>query len=284
MSNPIKIDFNPLHYRMLFQIPKRRDEYSAWIEHVPFGMMLVEMVLPRVIVELGSFAGTSYCAFCQSVAVLGIGTKCYAVDTWTGDEHGGFYGPEVYESLKRHNIQYESFSTLLRMTFDEATNHVPDGAVDLLHIDGMHSYEAARHDYETWLPKMSDSGLILFHDTAVRERGFGVYRLWDEITKGRRHFNFDHGFGLEVLAVGKNEPGALASFFDAAEARSSAIRSLFSSLGGHFQLGVELRAEKERRLHEKRLWERRWQNRTIFRRGVNWLGRKLSSPGKAQEP
>ncbi len=78
--------------------------------------------------------------------------------------------------------------------------------------------------------------------------------------------------------------GKPASFFDAAEARSSAIRSLFSSLGGHFQLGVELRAEKERRLHEKRLWERRWQNRTIFRRGVNWLGRKLSSPGKAQEP
>jgi len=242
----MKTDFNPLNCRMLCQQPQRLNIWSAWNEHVPFAMSIVEMTLPRVIVELGTFAGVSYSAFCQAAAALATATKCYAVDTWMGDEHAGFYGPEVYEDLKAHNIQYQSFSTLLRMTFDEALTHIADGSVDLLHIDGLHSYEAVRHDYETWLPKMSERGVILFHDTAVREREFGVYRVWEEISAGRRHFHFHHGFGLGVLMVGSEIPPDLAGFFDAGEARPEALRALFSSLGHQLQLEVE-RQQRERR-------------------------------------
>jgi len=160
-------DFNPLRSKQLFARPQRLLKESAWNEHVPFAMHLVELQSPRVVVELVTQFGASYCAFCQAVTETGVRASCYAVDTWTGDGHAGFYGNDVYENLKAHHKQYESFSQLLRMTFDEALQQVPDKSVDLLHIDGLHTYEAVKRDYNSWLSKMSDRGIILFHDTVV---------------------------------------------------------------------------------------------------------------------
>jgi glycosyltransferase involved in cell wall biosynthesis len=232
-------DFNPLQSRLLFASPQRLHRLSAWNEHVPFAMMLVELQRPRVLVELGTHWGISYCAFCQAVAVSGMETRCYAVDTWAGDSHAGYYGSEIYENLKEHHQQYESFSKLMRMTFDEALPHVPDKSVDLLHIDGLHTYEAVKRDYDTWFPKMSDRGIILFHDTTVLKRGFGVHKLWAELSPNFPHFNFDHGFGLGVLAVGKAQPEAVMNFLRTANSHTSTTHELFSALGRRLQFEVQ---------------------------------------------
>jgi len=232
-------DFNPLESRVLFTRPERLHILSAWNEHVPFAMLLVELQRPGIVVELGAHWGVSYCAWCQAVAALSLATRCYAVDTWTGDSDAGHYGREVYQNLKNHHQQYESFSTLLRMTFDDALKHISGGSVDLLHIDGLHSYEAVKHDYETWLPKLSERGLVLFHDTAVLERGFGVHQLWKEVSRSFPHFNFEHGHGLGVLAVGKRQPPAVNALLETAARRPVAFRGLFSSLGRRLQLEVE---------------------------------------------
>ena len=228
-------NFNPLESKLLFERPKRLHAISAWNEHVPFAMLLVELQRSRVIVELGTHWGVSYCAWCQAVAAIGTETHCYAVDTWSGDSHAGYYGNEVYENLKEHHKQYESFSQLLRMTFDEALRQISNNSVDLLHIDGLHTYEAVKHDYDTWLPKMSDKGIILFHDTVVTERGFGVCKLWHELSLRFPHFNFEHGFGLGILAVGENQPESVMNFLQTANAHPYSTRELFSSLGHRLQ-------------------------------------------------
>ena len=89
--------------------------------------------------------------------MLDLPTRCLAVDTWQGDEHAGSYGEDVYESAARlsRSHAYGAFSRLLRMTFDEARRHFADGSIDLLHIDGLHTYDAVAQDFETWLPKLS---------------------------------------------------------------------------------------------------------------------------------
>lgn len=105
--------------------------------------------------------------------------------------------------VRAHNTQrYGSFSTLLRMTFDEALARFPEASVGLLHIDGQHSYEAVRHDFESWLPKLAPGAVVLFHDTSVRKDGFGIWRYWRELRQAHpNHLEFTHAYGLGVLQL-----------------------------------------------------------------------------------
>ena len=177
---------------------------SAWLGHIPFAAWIIQEVAPQTFVELGTHHGHSYFAFCQAVVEARLRTQCFAVDTWGGDPQTGYYGEEVFARAKTHNERnYKHFSRFLRMPFDDAVAHFADGSIDLLHIDGLHSYEAVRHDFETWLPKLAPGAVVLLHDTAMRAPGFGVHRFWGELIDSYpRHIEFQHACGLGVLQIG----------------------------------------------------------------------------------
>lgn len=189
----------PFDLPSLRGIRPRKFGLVSWSDHVPFAFDLVAEMRPKLLVELGTHSGESYFAFCQSVQENNTGTSCYAVDTWKGDEQAGFYGEDVFQAVARHNHDfYASFSYLVRGTFDDAVAQFADGSIDLLHIDGLHTYAAVKHDFETWLPKVSSGGIVLFHDVAARHDDFGAWKLWDEIKSSPGSFTFFHGWGLGV--------------------------------------------------------------------------------------
>jgi hypothetical protein len=228
-----------LQTRMLFEDPDRLTDARHWHEHIPFAFFLVEFLAPRRIVELGTWKGDSYGAFCQAVATLGSDTQAIAVDTWEGDVHTGRYGPEVFDELRDyHDPRYGTFSELVRLTFDEALAGVPEGTVDLLHLDGTHAYEMVRHDVEAWLPKLSDRGVLLLHDTNVRERGFGVWRIWSEIASSSPSFAFGHGFGLGVLHPTGRVP-RIVRLLAALADETAGLERLFRTLGSRIELLAE---------------------------------------------
>src|SRR5262245_31986026 len=226
------------------------DAESAWNQHIPFAFWLVQAHRPSLFVELGTFRGTSYFSFCQAVAALRLPTRCFAVDTWQGDSHTGFYDESVFARVNACNeLKYAGFSRLVRSTFDEAVPHFLDGSIDLLHIDGLHTYEACRHDFESWLPKLSRRAIVLFHDTNVRERGFGVHRLWAELVERYPHFEFVHEHGLGVLGVGEAFDAPVRELFAAAGdgALTSALRLAFWRLASAVRAAMDLKASGEER-------------------------------------
>jgi GT2 family glycosyltransferase len=229
--------------------PRRLTDKDSWHGHVPFAFWCVEALAPRVLVELGCHKGDSYCAFCQAVDELDLGTKCYGVDTWKGDPHAGFYGEEVFEQIRQyHDPRYGRFSTLVRSTFDEARERFEDASVDLLHVDGAHSYEDVRRDFTSWLPKLSRRSVVLFHDTEVREHGFGVYRFWEEIRREHPSFSFAHSHGLGVLAAGSSPPEPLRRLTRLGEREAEEVRRLFSRLGDAVRLQGALQVQARQRV------------------------------------
>jgi GT2 family glycosyltransferase len=219
---------------------------SAWIEHAPFAFWLVDALRPRRFVELGAHHGYSYFAFCQAVQRLGSGTAAYAIDTWAGDEHAGFYDDSVFNAVRDHNrARYPSFSTLLRSTFEAASPYFEDRSVDLLHVDGRHFYEDVKQDFRQWAPKLAPDAVVLFHDTNVRERGFGVWRFFGELSAEHPAFNFHHGNGLGVVAAGSVVPDALRPLFSAGTEASGQIRALYAALGQALAVRRALAAKTE---------------------------------------
>lgn len=206
-------------------------EISAWNGHLHFARWLIEAFKPKLIVELGSHRGSSYFAFCQSVAEVNYVAKCYAIDTWQGDDHAGAYGDEVYVEVCKYNEQYGSFSSLIRKRFESAVHDFPDASIDLLHIDGLHTYEAVKSDFETWLPKLRPGALVLLHDVQVKERGFGVHKYWQELINiYEKNYLFHHSHGLGVIRIGGGEKNELLDeFFSPALSRKE-INQFFEAV------------------------------------------------------
>lgn len=171
-----------------------------WAGHRSFAYDLVRFMRPSRLVELGVHWGTSYFAFLQAMRDEKIDGECVGVDTWRGDGHTGPYGEDVYKNVTDTIARFftRQRTRLLRMTFDEALPNVDDASAELIHIDGFHTYDAVAHDYETWLPKLAENGVMLFHDTAD-DTGYGSAKFWDELSKKHPSIAFTHSWGLGVL-------------------------------------------------------------------------------------
>jgi O-antigen biosynthesis protein len=232
----------------VYRLPQRRPvDTPSWLGHVPFAFWLVPHLAPRVIVELGTHRGVSYFAFCEALAAAGIEARAFAIDHWRGDPHSSEYAGEVFEEVQTWNqMRYGHFSTLIRSTFDEAAPYFADDSIDLLHIDGYHTYEAAKHDVDTWLPKVSRRGVFLLHDIAEHRDDFGVWRLWSELRGDFPTFELHHSHGLGVVMAGDEIPERVLALANA-EVQPVARRH-FSALGERVsQLAIDVDRERSLR-------------------------------------
>lgn len=150
---------------------------------------IVDQQRPRGVMEIGTFRGGTLCILSRLAAA---DATIVSVDL-PGGEFGGGYKWILSPLLrsfammqqKVHLIRGDSHSSSI---FEKARSKA--GAVDLLFIDGDHSYEGVRKDFETYQPLVRrGGGIIAFHDIAEHppEVGCHVSELWNEVKSQYRH-------------------------------------------------------------------------------------------------
>ena len=128
-------------------------------------------------VEIGSYCGKSACYI--GLACKEVGSKLFSIDHHKGSEEQQFgeeyFDEEIYDfskkqvntlpiflkNIKKFNL--EDHIEPLVMTSIDASFQVPDD-LDLIFIDGSHTFESARSDYMHWRPKLRTGGILAIHD------------------------------------------------------------------------------------------------------------------------
>jgi hypothetical protein len=150
------------------------------------------------IVEIGSFHGRSTIALALG-SQEGHGAPVYTIDpyvSFTGPL-GGKFGPQDKIGLL-NNLLFTA--TVPRVWLIQ----LPSGQVargwqepiSLLWIDGDHSYEGVKDDFEAWTPFVIPGGIIAFHDSI--DHRLGPYKLISEILAKK---NFEHSMVFEKITL-----------------------------------------------------------------------------------
>ncbi len=128
------------------------------------------------IVEIGSYLGASACFL--GCAAKKRGHKVYCVDTWQNDAMTEGQ-KDTFTQFMENTKDVRNFIYPLRGKSTEVANKFTE-TIGLIFIDGDHSYEGVKADVESWLPKLKDGGIVVFHDIGWAE---GVQRVVKEYIK-----------------------------------------------------------------------------------------------------
>lgn len=87
-----------------------------------------------------------------------------AVDPYNRS-HDGYPETELaYDSLHAKAAPVRSRYVQIHQMSEEASRWVGNSCLDLVYIDGKHTYEACISDVQHWEPKLKDRGRLMFHD------------------------------------------------------------------------------------------------------------------------
>lgn len=157
-------------------------------EHSPFLESLIYLNQSKVVVEIGVAEAKTTDYLCRGAAK--VNGFVYGYDIW--DTHGESNQFEHWSSkekceaylqdkghknfeLTKVNSRTPEFHELIK------TKHP---VIDLAFIDGCHSYNGIKNDFEAVYPQLSETGIIVFHDTMSIDgcREFIIElrtKLWD---------------------------------------------------------------------------------------------------------
>ena len=212
--------------------PRLLSDSPFWRGHLPFAGVLVALIKPKTIVELGVQHGDSLFTFAEAMRRHGPdGGRVIGIDAWQGDAHIGDQPDWIYSRVLRHASDFPNVQ-LIRARFDVAADRISDGSIDLLHVDGGHAVDDVKADLEAYLPKLAPNAVVLMHDITAYRPDFGVWKAWQDLADAHPSFAFAHSAGLGVVAP-KGVTSRLTSVLGADRNNRLIFKKLFATLGHH---------------------------------------------------
>jgi predicted O-methyltransferase YrrM len=178
------VQWSPLFFLFLL-----REGKTPW--RIPTHMTMTERLLlyslglkqspGAVLVEVGSYLGASASFLAAASKHVGGATRVYCVDTWRNDAMTE--GPrDTWQEFLKNTERYADWIVPMKGASREIARRF-DRRIDVLFLDGDHSYAGCKEDVLSWLPRMKPEGILIMHDYAWAA---GVRKVVEELIKPKQ--------------------------------------------------------------------------------------------------
>lgn len=147
-----------------FKMPHFYQNIEGWFSEEDaqiYSLAVYRCPSPARIVELGSYKGRSAAYASVEIANSKKEIKFDCIDIW---QPNLMYDDLDFAAFKQNMSPVENYYNAIKMDTTQASTQYTDNSLDFVFIDADHSYEAVKHDIQTWLPKVKANGMIGGHD------------------------------------------------------------------------------------------------------------------------
>ena len=155
------------------------------IEEIKQLLEILEKRKPKTVLEIGTSTGGTLFLLCN---VAHSGATIISIDLPEGPFGGEFFQDwkiPLYKSFVRdgQRIHFVRSDSHDKSTLNNLKKLLEKNKIDFLLIDGDHTYEGIKKDFEMYSPLVSEGGIIAFHDVkpGPKEKVGEVLKFWKEI-------------------------------------------------------------------------------------------------------
>lgn len=159
-------------------------------------------------VEIGTCKGGNFVLCGNVLTVANKNVSGIAIDLPNQDKWGG-YPVNPADEIKKFNPKFK-YEVIIGNSHHPGTvtqfkSLLKDKKLDLLFIDGDHSYVGCKKDFELYTPFVNKGGLIVLHDVKnyPHWKHVEVWKFWREMSKKYKfhEFSYNVNYGIGVLEV-----------------------------------------------------------------------------------
>jgi len=187
-----------IRFKIIFRALQIKNELQKFIE-------LIAKYHPQVVLEIGTARGGNLFLLTK---VSNPNAHLISLDL-PGGKYGGGYSRWVGYFLKSFALDTQKIS-LIRAdshkvsTLNKLKKILKDKLIDVLYIDGDHSYEGVKKDFEMYGPLVKKGGIIAFHDIVIHppEINCHVNEYWNEIKHNFEYKEIVENWDQKMCGIG----------------------------------------------------------------------------------